>query len=189
MEPELCPCVSPQICLPTRHPREPSYRKLAISLRLACDDLVFAAVKVWLLAAVMFNCLQHILQVLLLPGHWDEVGRELDATLGTVINHIHCTYIDLTFFERIIGRPFLHIERHTFWINVQLVYPKPAILIGEISQAGGWQEGGECWLAKASAKALLRDVHGEIIGLVLQDRTGKCTLVLIGHLAAEESQG
>ncbi|KAK5917066.1 hypothetical protein CgunFtcFv8_011987 [Champsocephalus gunnari] len=137
----------------------------------------------------MFNCLQHILQVLLLPGHCDKVGRELDATLGTVIDHVHCTFIDLTFFERSIGRPFLHIERHQLWIYVQLVHPKPAILIGEISQAGGWQEGGELLLAKASSKALLRDVHGEISGLVLQDRTGKCTLVLIGHLAAEESQG
>ncbi len=68
---------------------------------------------------------------------------------------------------------------------MQLVHPKPAILIGEVSQAGGWQKGGELWLAKASAKALLRDVHVEISGLVLQDHSGKCTLVIIGHLAAE----
>ena len=59
--------------------------------------------------------------------------------------------------------------------------------MGEVSQAGGWQEGGE--LAEASAKALLRDVHGDISGLVLQDRSGKCTLAIIGHLAAKESQG
>jgi hypothetical protein len=36
-------------------------------------------VKVWLLVAVMFNCLQHILQVLFLPCHCDKVGCELDA--------------------------------------------------------------------------------------------------------------
>ena len=108
---------------------------------------------------------------------------------SAVIDHVHCTYIDLTFFERSLGRPFLHIERHKFWINVQKVHSKAAILIGEVSQAGGWQEGGELWLDKASAKALPRDVHGEISGLVLQDPSGKCTLVIIVHLAAEESQG
>jgi hypothetical protein len=31
-------------------------------------------------------------------------------------------------------------------------------------------------------------VHGEISGLVLQDCSGRCTLVIILHLAAEESQ-
>lgn len=89
--------------------------------------------------------------------------------------------IDLAFFECSIGSPFL---REKCWINVQLVHPKCAICIGEVSQAGG-----KLWLAKASAKPLLGDVHGEISWLVPQDHTGKCPLVNNGHDAAEESQG
>lgn len=134
--------------------------------------------KVWLLVADMFNCLQQILQVLLLPCHCDKVGCALDATLGIVID-----------LAALSMSPFLHIERYKFWINVQLVHPKAAVLIGEVSQAGDWHEGGELWLAKASAKALFRDVHVEISELVLQVALASACLTSLGTLLLKRARG
>ncbi|KAK5897616.1 hypothetical protein CesoFtcFv8_010663 [Champsocephalus esox] len=68
--------------------------------------MALAVAQIWLFRAVMLNCLQHIMQVLLAPA----TKSEFDAMLGTVIHNINETYIHRTHLECFTGSPILCIQ-------------------------------------------------------------------------------